>query len=361
MKAKIKTIMKLPYLRQKSTILKTLHGKVEIINRNEVKVIDPTLKDIIFKIENGDEFLSEKEAAKFIGISVLILQKLNKENFIPSYSVKKLDATEQRFYSKNDLLTVNSYSVSTSGIRLIELYKEVMDMFLKMATLTEREEMVLSNFNNGKTIEEIAITLGVSYERVRQIKDKSMRKLIGRISRRNDEYLVAVKENELLRNSIAEKNNIIKFLREGIVSNQKTVREEESNQMYFSTKLVDLDSISVRALNAFKAADLETLGDLYRFTNDLKDVRELLKFRNFGKKTMEETIALIKRLDAIGYDNANSDEVKMSEFRQIKLVDLNLSTKTIKQLFHTKLSYLFLLEPAYAYFVLTNSRHQIVS
>lgn len=310
MKTKIKTIMKLPYLRQKSTILRTLQGKVEIINKNEVKVIDPTLKDIIFKMENGDEFLSEKESANLIGVSVRTLQKFNKENFIPSYSVKILDAIEQRFYSKNDLLKINSYSVSTNGIRMIELYTEVMDMFLKMATLTEREEMILSNFNSGKTIEEIATTLGVSYERVRQIKDISMRKLIGRISRRNDEYLIAVKENELLRDAIAEKNSIIKFLRNGIVSNQKTASEEKSNEIFFSKKLQDLDGISVRSLNAFKYAEIETVGDLYRRTNDLKDFNELLKFRNFGRKSMEEIIEFMKRLDKKGFDNANSDDVK---------------------------------------------------
>ncbi len=48
------------------------------------------------------------------------------------------------------------------------------------------------------------------------------------------------------------------------------------------TKLVDLD-LSVRALNCLKAADVESLGDLVQYNRT-----DLLKFRNFGKKSLAE-------------------------------------------------------------------------
>ena len=48
------------------------------------------------------------------------------------------------------------------------------------------------------------------------------------------------------------------------------------------TKLIDLD-LSVRALNCLKAADVETLGELCAFNKN-----DLLKFRNFGKKSLTE-------------------------------------------------------------------------
>ena len=41
--------------------------------------------------------------------------------------------------------------------------------------------------------------------------------------------------------------------------------------------------LSVRALNCLKAADVETLGDLVQFNKT-----DLLKFRNFGKKSLTE-------------------------------------------------------------------------
>jgi DNA-directed RNA polymerase subunit alpha len=54
------------------------------------------------------------------------------------------------------------------------------------------------------------------------------------------------------------------------------------------TKLVDLD-LSVRALNCLKAAEIETLGDLVQF-----DKNDMLKFRNFGKKSLTELEELVE-------------------------------------------------------------------
>ena len=59
----------------------------------------------------------------------------------------------------------------------------------------------------------------------------------------------------------------------------------------FKTKLSDLD-LSVRALNCLKAADIETLGDLCRIQR-----AELLKFRNFGKKSLTELDAKLLTLN----------------------------------------------------------------
>ncbi len=54
------------------------------------------------------------------------------------------------------------------------------------------------------------------------------------------------------------------------------------------TKLVDMD-LSVRALNCLKAAEVETLGDLVSYNK-----MDLLKFRNFGKKSLAELEELVK-------------------------------------------------------------------
>lgn len=56
-------------------------------------------------------------------------------------------------------------------------------------------------------------------------------------------------------------------------------------------KLVDLD-LSVRALNCLKAADVETLGELVRYNKN-----DLLKFRNFGKKSLTELEDLLDSLN----------------------------------------------------------------
>ncbi len=57
------------------------------------------------------------------------------------------------------------------------------------------------------------------------------------------------------------------------------------------TKLIDLD-LSVRALNCLKAAEVETLGDLVKFNKN-----DLLKFRNFGKKSLTELDDLLEGMN----------------------------------------------------------------
>jgi DNA-directed RNA polymerase subunit alpha len=66
--------------------------------------------------------------------------------------------------------------------------------------------------------------------------------------------------------------------------------DEDSLHMrqLLKTKLVDMD-LSVRALNCLKAADIETLGDLVSYNKN-----DILKFRNFGKKSLTELEDLVE-------------------------------------------------------------------
>lgn len=73
--------------------------------------------------------------------------------------------------------------------------------------------------------------------------------------------------------------------------------ENEANQEFdedalrmrqlLKTKLVDMN-LSVRALNCLKSAEVETLGDLVVFNKN-----DLLKFRNFGRKSLQELEELL--------------------------------------------------------------------
>ena len=70
---------------------------------------------------------------------------------------------------------------------------------------------------------------------------------------------------------------------------QTETYDEESLHMrqLLRTKLVDMD-LSVRALNCLKAAEVDTLGDLVSFNKN-----DLMKFRNFGKKSLTELEELV--------------------------------------------------------------------
>ncbi|WP_025741854.1 DNA-directed RNA polymerase subunit alpha [Aquimarina pacifica] len=70
---------------------------------------------------------------------------------------------------------------------------------------------------------------------------------------------------------------------------QTETYDEESLHMrqLLKTKLIDMD-LSVRALNCLKAAEVDTLGDLVSYNKN-----DLMKFRNFGKKSLTELEELV--------------------------------------------------------------------
>ena len=72
-------------------------------------------------------------------------------------------------------------------------------------------------------------------------------------------------------------------------SSSENLDDHEKNiRQVLQAKLIDMD-LSVRALNCLKSAELETLGDLVAFHK-----ADLLKFRNFGKKSLAELEELVR-------------------------------------------------------------------
>ena len=74
-------------------------------------------------------------------------------------------------------------------------------------------------------------------------------------------------------------------------NNQEFDEEILHMRQLLKTKLVDMN-LSVRALNCLKAADVDTLGDLVQYNKT-----DLLKFRNFGKKSLSELDDLLESLN----------------------------------------------------------------
>jgi DNA-directed RNA polymerase subunit alpha len=83
------------------------------------------------------------------------------------------------------------------------------------------------------------------------------------------------------------------------LANEEFDEEVLHMRQLLKTKLVDLD-LSVRALNCLKAAEVESLGDLVKFNKN-----DLLKFRNFGKKSLTELDELLDSMSlSFGMDVA---------------------------------------------------------
>jgi DNA-directed RNA polymerase subunit alpha len=73
-------------------------------------------------------------------------------------------------------------------------------------------------------------------------------------------------------------------------SNDEFDEETLRMRQLLKTRLADME-LSVRALNCLKSAEVETLGELVKFQRS-----DLLKFRNFGRKSLTELDALLERL-----------------------------------------------------------------
>ena len=106
-----------------------------------------------------------------------------------------------------------------------------------------------------------------------------------------------IKENEALKGENAT-------LREVLASNKIDIAKEVFNskaaydehlQEILNKKLDDGEfELSVRALNCLKAACVDTLGDLVQYKRS-----ELMKFRNFGSKSIAEIELLFRKLSKI--------------------------------------------------------------
>jgi len=81
--------------------------------------------------------------------------------------------------------------------------------------------------------------------------------------------------------------------------NEEFDEEVLKMRQLLKSKLVDME-LSVRALNCLKSAEVETLGDLVKYNKN-----DLLKFRNFGKKSLTELDQLLVNLNlSFGMDIA---------------------------------------------------------
>ncbi|NBV13008.1 MAG: DNA-directed RNA polymerase subunit alpha [Sphingobacteriia bacterium] len=93
--------------------------------------------------------------------------------------------------------------------------------------------------------------------------------------------------NILIRHFMLFSDNSIQLKTEEPVQRKEVDENFLHIRKLLKTSLTDLD-LSVRAFNCLKAADIKTLGDLVSF-----NIADMLKFRNFGKKSLTELEELV--------------------------------------------------------------------
>lgn len=158
--------------------------------------------------------------------------------------------------------------------------------------LKEREKTFLTMLLEGSSVKEISDEFGLTYTRIMQVVSHSIRKLstVKTFSELRKEYKQLLFDNNNYQNIVQSLQNRIKQLESVNNIDSAPVSEYDyllgdkggSFTALLNKRIIDFN-LTVRALNCLKSADIDTLGDLLKCKKN-----DLLKFRNFGKKSLSE-------------------------------------------------------------------------
>ena len=149
------------------------------------------------------------------------------------------------------------------GINKVQMIAECMERLTPKETQVIRSRLGLDGME--KTLKQIGIEFSLTVERVRQIETKALSKLkryILTIIKRKEESIVNAEEVE----DGIEQNNILQ-------------------------RSVDTLEISIRVFNCLHNAKVYTIGELVQ-----KSEAEMLKFKNFSKKSLLEVKYAIHKI-----------------------------------------------------------------
>ena len=222
---------------------------------------------------NADDVKKYSEKYKMLSVSEDLLDREQKELLA---SERKVNAKMQMLM--HDALNVSSFSYEKIGGSLCTLLELTSQGGM-------REKKIMQAFFNGDRISNIAEELELSRERVRQIVVKAIRK-----------FNYAIKELADLKQENNSLKEEIKNVKMQLIM-QEGEEEEQSEDVppsVFSIRLVNCN-LPVRVLNVTKAADIDTIGDLVQYSKF-----EMVKFRNFGKKSLMQLDEFIHEMGLEG-------------------------------------------------------------
>ncbi len=277
-------------------VSETKQGKFDVQNNDLVsQLLEEPLNKIKFSeysetISGYDGLMKRVFGENVIHRSVYDLF----EDYIKSKDItKKLSKTKltEEFISDvKGRLRKGYFDIENSDLK-----KKVVEGVLD--TLTEREKNILKLYfgldNKPMKLDEIGEIYNFTRERIRQIKEKSIRRLWHDHNSKPLKKLYGYSDHEIqdrftkieIDRKVEEKLREEREL-ERINSNQK--KEIDLNKNIYDFEF------SVRTNNTLRAADIKTINELLNYSES-----DLLKFRNFGRKSFVE---IVEFLDEYGLE-----------------------------------------------------------
>jgi len=260
-----------------------------------------------FNIDNIDEpFITLKEAAEYIDVHPSYLIRLANRNEVPTYRLKTKKGSGYLF-RKSELNFLNeikidgnndfiNFFIGTDILR--NLFKTFIEHHFKDVATVREYEIVCMYFFNRYSFEKISEITDLSYERVRQLFLKSIRRITGCVVKSSQRNFIE------LERLIVHKDIEIALLKKQLIKEKPDVLIQETFHfeldymidlyINYLSKLIIYEDLSVRALNCLKRSGIFKSDAFNRY--DLMSVynsfngghKKLLKIINLGKKTSDE-------------------------------------------------------------------------
>lgn len=278
-----------PYLSEEQTM--------KFLNYNKTSMRVLRNSKALTRYEIGHRyFYDRKELIQLIESSKVKAQE--KEEFDKYVqSLNKIGLKDFQNLEKRFILEKTHYLLTKIALSL-------KDIDTNYKFLNGRDWYVLLNVikNKGNTTE-LCEKFNITSQRVHQVFERSLRLLISMINKYKNSYFMieSIKEeNDTLK---YQNKELIKSITEITLSYNKLTETkqialdnllESSSNKILSKHIFDLD-ISVRTFNCLKSADIENVGDILKYYKS----KDLMRFRNFGKKSLNEVRDLLEGYELI--------------------------------------------------------------
>jgi hypothetical protein len=289
MRTTFQELQDLFHLKDNRQIKVSLVNKIKVYE-DDIEVTDAKLADIIEKFRNeGSLTLKQVSQEYHVALSeVLSLVKVNK---IPYYKLVSQKGS-QKLFLRSDLEHENVLNLFIyKGINSVKFVNLILRLFDEMDGISDSNKKLLTqHFVEGKEISEIAKIDNKGKGKTNTLIKKASIKLLHNIRYLNSQTEKAKKFEKKyweLERKFEEQKEQLDFVIDQL--NKATPNSVSRDKISFlNTKLIDLD-LSVRTLNCLRAAYIDTIAELLQYPGS-----DLLKFRNFGKKSLHELKDLLK-------------------------------------------------------------------
>lgn len=223
--------------------------------------------ELVERIIHEDPILID-EACKKYEISKYLINSLIKSGNISSFRNSLESKGSRLFIFEHELKKIISQGLNYRSHDLIQKTKDIVSIFINNSNLSDREvSIVRSVLICSQSYESVSEEYQLTKERVRQIYAKGISKL-----KRKKDMITEIDD-------IEKKLYSLKFR----LANNKI----DPSYNILSKHMSEFD-LTVRCLNCLKAAEIESFGELISFKK-----YELMRFRNFGKKSLTELEELV--------------------------------------------------------------------